>query len=91
MRQWRSTTFNCEVGLCRKCFNKLRKDMDRDSIKFPAFEIASDSQQIYDMDGRCTEFARHIDNLARKNLARKILEEATHAPVASDCYGSNPR
>ena len=73
MRQWTSTTFNCEVGLCRKCLNKLRKDTDRDSIKFPAFEIASDSQAIYDMDGRCAEFARHIDNLARKNLARKIL------------------
>ena len=53
--------------------NELRKDTDRDSIKFPAFAIASDSQAIYDMDGRCAEFARHIDNLARKNLARKIL------------------
>ena len=75
MRQWTSTTFNCEVGLCRKCLNKLRKDTDRDSIKFPAFEIASDSQAIYDMDGRCAEFARHIDNLARKNLARPLTHQ----------------
>ena len=52
---------------------KLRKDMDRDSSKYPAFKIASDYQEIYDRDGRCKEFARHIDNVARKNLARKIL------------------
>ena len=84
MRQWRSTTFNCEVGLCRKCFKKLRKDMDRDSIKFPAFEIASDSQQIYDMDGRCTEFARHIDTLHGRTLHGRSLQGRSHSRTSGE-------
>ena len=79
VQHWTSTNSDCEVGLCQKCLNQLRKDANRDSIKCPVFENASYRQQIYDRDGSCKEFERIIDILARK----KRLKQQQRA-IASD-------
>ena len=71
VQHWTSTNSDCEVGLCQKCLNQLQKDTNRDSIKSPAFNYASDRQEIYDRDGRREEFARIIDILAWKQLLKQ--------------------